>query len=108
MPHYMVQAAYTSESWGTQVANPQNVIDRISPVMSQFGGKLESAYYAFGEYDAVLIGEFPDNTSAAAFSLAVTAGGAIKNFKTTPLMTVEEGMEAMRKAGGSGYRPPGA
>ena len=57
---------------------------------------------------AVLIGEFPDNTSAAALSLAVTAGGSIKNFKTTPLMVVEEGMEAMRKAGGSGYRPPGA
>jgi len=29
------------------------------------------------------------------------------SFETTPLMTAEEGMEMMRKAGGAGYRPPG-
>ncbi len=70
------------------------------------GGRLESAYYAFGDYDVVAIVEVPDNVSAAAFSLALNAGGALKAAKTTPLMTVEEGMEAMRKAGGTGYRPP--
>jgi hypothetical protein len=43
---------------------------------------------------------------AAAFSLAVSAGGTIKNGKTTPLLTVTEGLAAMKRAGISGYRPP--
>ena len=72
------------------------------------GGKIESFYFAFGEYDVVGIGEFPDNTSVAAFSVAISAGGAVKSVKTTPLMTVEESMEMLRKASGSGYRPPGS
>ena len=70
--------------------------------------KGEAFYYAFGEYDVIGIVEMPDNVSMAAFSLTVSAGGAVKAFKTTPLMTIEEGIEAMRKAGGTGYRPPGS
>ena len=44
--------------------------------------------------------------TAASLSLAFSAGGSVKAVKTTPLMTVEEGVEAMRKAGGTGYQPP--
>ena len=50
--------------------------------------------------------QFPDNQAAAAFSLAAQAGGAVKAYKTTPLMSIEEGLGAMRKAAGAGYRPP--
>jgi hypothetical protein len=32
----------------------------------------------------------------------------VKAFKTTALLTMEEGLEAMRKASQAGYRPPGA
>jgi hypothetical protein len=38
--------------------------------------------------------------------MAVTAGGAITHYKTTPLLTLDEGVEAMRMAGGSSYTPP--
>jgi len=48
----------------------------------------------------------PDNVSAAAFSMAASAGGALKAIKTTPLLTVQEGIEAMRKAADVEYRPP--
>ena len=61
---------------------------------------------AFGEYDFVLVCQMPNNVSAAAFSMAASAGGAVKAVKTTPLMTIDEAMEAMRKASGAGYRPP--
>jgi len=47
----------------------------------------------------------PDNVAAAAFAIAVAAGGACHNVKTTPLLAFEEGMEAMKKAGDSGYKP---
>lgn len=106
MPSYLIQAAYTGEAWGAQTRTPQNVVDRIGPIVKGLGGSIESAYYAFGEYDVVAIIQFPDSVSAAAFSLAASAGGAIKALKTTPLMSIDEGMEAMRKAGAAGYRPP--
>ena len=61
----------------------------------------------FGEYDTIAICEFPDDVSAAAFSLAASAGGACKTFRTTPLLTVADGVEAMKKAGGASYEPPG-
>jgi uncharacterized protein with GYD domain len=107
MARYLFQASYTSEAWAVQVQNPQNRIEVIRPVIEQLGGRLESAYLSFGDYDVVVIVEMPDNISAAAFSLATSAGGALKAIKTTPLLTVEEGIEAMKKAAGAGYRPPG-
>lgn len=107
MPHYLLQAAYTGDAWGDQIKGPQNVIDRVRPAIEGLGGKIESAFYAFGDYDLIAIIQFPDNVSAGAFSVAAAAGGAVKSIKTTPLMTVEEGMEMMRKASGAGYRPPG-
>ena len=107
MPYYLFQGSYSGEAWGNQIGNPQNRPEAVRSVFEGLGGRIESFYYAFGEYDFVVIAEFPDNASAAAFSLAGSAGGAVKEIRTTPLMTIEEGMEAMRKAGGSGYRPPG-
>jgi hypothetical protein len=37
--------------------------------------------------------------------MAISAGGSCKTVKTTPLMSVEEGQAAMKKAGGTGYKP---
>jgi uncharacterized protein with GYD domain len=107
MARYLFQASYTSEAWAAQVSNPQNRIDAIRPVIERLGGRLECAYLSFGDYDVVVIAEMLDHISAAAFSLAASAGGGVKAVKTTPLMTVEEGIEAMKKAAGAGYRPPG-
>jgi uncharacterized protein with GYD domain len=107
MALYLLQVSYTSESWATQLQNPQNRREAVSPVIERLGGYIESAYYAFGEYDIVLIIEMPDNVSAAAFSLAVSAGGAVKSLKTTPLLAIDDGIEAMKMAAGAGYRPPG-
>ena len=108
MAYYMFQAAYTPEAWATMVRNPQNRAELVRPVVESLGGRWVDAWLAFGDYDVVVIAELPDNVSAAAFSLAVNAGGALKAAKTTPLMTIDEGIEAMRKAGGAGYRPPGS
>ncbi len=107
MPKYMYQVAYTSESWATQLGSPQDREQQIGEVVQRLGGRLESFYYAFGDYDVVLVADFPDNESAAAISLAAASGGAVKSIKTTPLMTTSQGMEAMRKAAGAAYRPPG-
>jgi len=106
MPHFLTQVSYTDQAWQALVANPQNRLDAVRPVIEKLGGRIVNAYFAFGDYDFVLITELPDNVSAAALAIAASAGGACKSVKTTPLMEAAEGLEAIRKAGTSGYRAP--
>ena len=110
MPMYLFQVAYTAEAWAAQLKNPQNRQEILAQLFQELGGKVESTYFAFGEYDVVGIVNFPDNVSAAALSMVLSAGGAAKAIKTTPLMTLDEGIQAMRKGGSAAerYRPPAA
>ena len=78
MPYYLVQAAFTGESWATRISNPENPLDRARPLVEALGGRIESYFYALGEYDVVAILELPDNVAAGARSVATVAGGAIK------------------------------
>jgi uncharacterized protein with GYD domain len=55
-------------------------------------------YYAFGDSDLVGIIDFPNPEDAAAFGLAVTSSGALRSYKTTPLLTVAQGIESMKRA----------
>jgi len=107
---YLVQAAYTPEGWAAQLKQPQDRRQVTAPLLERLGGRIASWDFAFGEYDVVAIFELPDNASAAALSLAVTASGAFKAIKTTPLLSMEEGLSAMRTAAEvrSAYRPPTA
>jgi len=106
MPNYLFQVAYTPEAWASLLAHPHDRIDAVRPVIEKLGGKIVHAWFAFGDYDLVAIAEMPTNVEAAAFSLAATAGGALKAIKTTPLMSTAEGIEAMKKASQSGYKTP--
>jgi uncharacterized protein with GYD domain len=106
MAQFMLQVAYTSQAWASLVKRPQDRAAAIRPVIEKLGGKLVSAWLSFGDYDSIVVCDMPDNVSAAAFSIAVSAGGAIKAAKTTPLMTLEEGVQAMKKAQGLGYKTP--
>ena len=106
MPLFLSQVAYSEDGWQALVSNPQNRLEAIRPVVDKLGGRIVNAYFAFGDYDLILIAEFPDNVSAAALAIAAAAGGAVKSIKTTPLMEATEGLEAVRKAASSGYRAP--
>jgi uncharacterized protein with GYD domain len=106
MPYYLIQTAYTPESWEKMIKNPQDRVEIVRPAIESLGGRIEAGYISFGEYDLAAIVEFPDNVSAAAFSISVTSKGGLKAFKTTPLMTPAEAQQAMERAGGSTYAPP--
>jgi uncharacterized protein with GYD domain len=106
MPEYLVQVSYTSQAMAALVENPQDRITVVSKAIKKVGGKVINGWMSFGEYDTVLIMTMPDNAAAAAFSLALGAGGACKNVKTTPLLSIDEGVKAMKAAGSLGYKPP--
>jgi uncharacterized protein with GYD domain len=107
MAHYLVQNSYSTQGASDLVRNPHDREAAVRPAIERLGGKVEKVYCAFGEYDIVFIVEMPDNTSMAALSMAVGASGAAASFKTTVLIPMDEAVEAMRKAGAVGYRPPG-
>ena len=86
--------------------NPQDRSVPIRELAQKLGGRLIGLYYCFGEYDGVVLAELPDDISAVARSLAAVSPGHVKAIKTTKLFTVEETMEAMRKAGSVGYQGP--
>ena len=107
MPHYLIQASYTSEALAALTKNPTNRLEMLEGLMRSAGGRVESAYFSFGDYDVAMIVELPDNTTAAGLAIGTGSKGAIKNFKTTPLLTGEEAVAAMQKAGQIDYQPPG-
>jgi len=108
MAYFLLQGTYTPESWKSLVNKPVDRVEVVRKVIEKLGGKVDGAWFAFGDYDVVLVMQMPDNISAAAFSLAIAASGAFKAHKTTPLMTIADGIEAMKKAAGAGYQPPGS
>jgi|SRR5580658_8711049 uncharacterized protein with GYD domain len=106
MASYMLQASYTSEATSTLVKNPQDRTPVIRATVEKLGGKLVGAWGSLGEHDVVLIIDMPDTVSAVAMKLAALAGGALKSGTVTPLISTEDGIAAMKKAGGAGYKPP--
>jgi uncharacterized protein with GYD domain len=107
MPVYVSQFAYTPEAWAAFTDNPE---DRSAPMREQvesMGGRLICWYLSFGEYDGLTIYEVPDDATAGAVVLAAARRGHLRATKTTRLFTAEEGMEIMRRAGGTAYRGPG-
>jgi len=106
MPHYLLQVAYEPAAIASFIANPHDRTEALRPVLEKLGGRIETFYFAFGEYDVIAIVEMKENAGAAAFSLAASAGGAIKAIKTTPLMTSAEGIEAFKQAATCGYKAP--
>ena len=107
MAHFLVQVSYSQQAWASLVKGPQNRIGVVSAAVEKLGGKLVSGWLSFGDYDTVVILELPDSVAAAAFAAAIAAGGSCKAVKTTPLLSPEEGVSAMHKAGATGYKPIG-
>jgi uncharacterized protein with GYD domain len=95
MPKYLTMVSYTPE--GIKGLVKQGGTARrvaVEKMLEGLGGRLEGFYFAFGENDAYVITEGPDNATAAAISLAITTG-AIRT-KTIVLLTPEELDEAVK------------
>ncbi len=70
MPKYLFNASYTLE--GVRGLMKEGGSARkavVERAIKSLGGSLESMYFAFGDADAVLIADLPDNATAAAVSL---------------------------------------
>ena len=108
MPLYLSKFNYTPETWARLVGNPEDRRKAAQSYIESVGGKLHGFWYAFGSYDGYTLWEAPDNVSMAAVALAISAGGALSSIETTVLLTIDETIDALRKAQQVKYRAPGA
>ena len=107
MALYLTRFSYSAETWSRLTKNPEDRREAARKYIESVGGKLHGFWYAFGSFDGYNLWEAPDNVSMAAVAIAISGGGALTKFETTPLLTVEETMEALRRAQEVGYRAPG-
>ncbi|MBM3340106.1 MAG: GYD domain-containing protein [Betaproteobacteria bacterium] len=106
MAKYMVLGNYNAQGAAGLIAQGGSArVNAIKALCKQIGGKLESCYFSFGDYDIVAVIEAPDNVSMTAASLAVAASGIV-SMKTIVLLSPKEMDEAATKV--PGYKPPGA
>jgi uncharacterized protein with GYD domain len=107
MPLYLSKFSYTPEAWAKLIGNPEDRGKAAGEYIESVGGTLHGFWYAFGAHDGYTLWEAPDNVSMAAVALAIGAGGALSSLDTTVLMSVDDTIEALRKAGQVKYRAPG-
>jgi uncharacterized protein with GYD domain len=99
MPKFLVQAALSKEGIREVLtkAKGTGVRDAVIKFAESAGGKIDAFYFAFGQYDAVAIADYPDNVSAVAVSVAASGAGAV-HVQMTPLVTPEEMDRAVEKS----------
>jgi uncharacterized protein with GYD domain len=106
MAKYLIQASYTAEgAKGVQAKGGTSRREAVESALESVGGELECFYFGFGEHDAHVIVDLPDNQAAAAVALSVAAGGGAEA-RTTVLLTPDEMDEAAKRS--VDYAAPGS
>jgi uncharacterized protein with GYD domain len=106
MAKYMFEAHYTAEGAKGIISKGGSARrTAVEKAVAGLGGRLEAFYFAFGDVDAYVIVDLPDNTTAAALALAVAQSGLVST-KTIVLLTCEETDAATKKT--VAYRGPGS
>src|SRR5438128_12215585 len=98
MAKYLIQANYVGEGIKGLLkeggSSRRKVVDDL---LGSVGGKAESFYFAFGDTDAFVIVDVPDNVTAAAVALTVGASGVV-NLSAPVLMTPQQLEQATKKS----------
>jgi uncharacterized protein with GYD domain len=106
MGRYLIEASYSTEGLkGIAKAGAASRPAAVAALAASMGGSMVSFDFAFGETDAYVIVDLPDDESAAAVALAVGQTGALSGYTTVKLLTAEQMDAALAKT--PDYTPPG-
>jgi uncharacterized protein with GYD domain len=106
MPKYLFKVRYTGEGLeGVMSAGGSARRAVADDLAKNLGGSLECFHFAFGEDDAYVICELPDNRAAATLAMTVSSSGRVA-ITTVPLLTVDE-VDAVASGTKLEYSPPG-
>jgi uncharacterized protein with GYD domain len=105
MSKYLIIASYTSD--GIKGVLEKGGVARreaVEKLVQGAGGKVDSFHFAFGGDDVYVVADLPDNATAAAIAMRVSASG-LTSCRTVVLLTPEE----IDRASGINieYQPPG-
>ncbi|HEY1653744.1 MAG TPA: GYD domain-containing protein [Candidatus Tumulicola sp.] len=105
MPKYLIHATYTAEgAKGILKSGGTARREAVEKLLASVNGRLEAFYFTFGDADAILLIDLPDQFAASAIGLAVAASGAIRS-RSTVLIPPEEVDEAVKRE--IHFHPPG-
>ena len=109
MSYYLMRGKYSQDAMQALVKRPEDRLVTTTRLLQGIGGRLHYFFFCFGEFDFLMLFELPDNVSAAALSMTMSAAGAVASTEITVLMSMEDAIGAMRKAGEATgvYQPPG-
>ena len=74
-------------------------------MVNSMGGAFVGSWLSLGQYDSIAVIEMPNDISMEAFKMVVMAGGGLTRFDLTPLMSFEDGVQAMQLAQNVRYAP---
>jgi uncharacterized protein with GYD domain len=78
MPTYVTLFRWTQQGIEDVKQSPDR-LDKARELFRQMGGELKAFYLVMGQYDAVAIGEAPDDETMARIALAAGARGAVRS-----------------------------
>lgn len=98
MAYFLYEGAYSQEGWASLLAEPKDLAEALRPSIEGFGGKVVACFLAVDGHEPIGFVEFPDDISAAAWSMSISARPGVASARLRPLITTQQGAEAMRKA----------
>jgi uncharacterized protein with GYD domain len=109
MPIYISRGKFTTDAVKGMLAKPENREEAVATLFKSVGGKLLGWYLTFGRHDWLVIGEFPDEKTAASAILAAAAGGSLSDIETTVGMSAKDAAATFETAGkvAKGFRSAG-
>ena len=87
MPHFVNLIRYTQQGIAKIKESPAR-LEAAKRTAEKAGGRIHAWYLTMGQYDAVIISEFPNDEAVAKFALSV---GALGNVTTETLRAFTEG-----------------
>ena len=109
MPKYAAFFSLNSDALARFIENPADRRGPVSKLIEAAGGRLESYYWMFGQYDGLAIFECPDAAAAATVALTAAGSGAFRHFETHELIAAKDLVGILQRAQSMrpSYRPPG-
>jgi uncharacterized protein with GYD domain len=77
MPTFISLVEYTAEGVQHMDESPDR-LDAAREVVESMGGELHDFYLTMGQYDAVVIMEFPDTERAMQAGITISGAGAVR------------------------------
>jgi len=105
MPKYLWKTSYTQAGVkGVAGEGGSGRREAAKTAIEGLGGTLEAFYFVFGDTDAYVIADLPDDEAALAVAIVVNGSGGA-TVETVPLMTPEQVDAAAKRE--VNFRPPG-